>query len=60
MRVAIVAGETSGDMLGAALVRALKARWPQVEFYGIAGEDDRRGRAVYPMEKLAVRGYSRS
>src|SRR5260221_714587 len=37
MRVAIVAGETSGDMLGAALVRALKVRWPQVEFYGIAG-----------------------
>jgi lipid-A-disaccharide synthase len=36
-RVAIVAGEASGDLLGAALVRALKARWPDLEFAGIAG-----------------------
>ena len=59
MRVAIVAGETSGDMLGAALVRALKARWPQVEFYGIAGPKmiAEGVRSLYPMEKLSVRGY---
>jgi lipid-A-disaccharide synthase len=58
-RVAIVAGETSGDMLGAALVRAVRSRNPDVEFYGIAGPKMMAEGAttLYPMEKLAVRGY---
>jgi lipid-A-disaccharide synthase len=59
MRIAIVAGEASGDMLGAALIRAVKARWPEAEFYGIAGPKmvAEGARTLYPMEKLAVRGY---
>ena len=58
-RVAIVAGEASGDLLGAALIRALKQRWPDIEFYGIAGPRmlAEGARTLYPMEKLAVRGY---
>ena len=58
-RVAIVAGEASGDNLGAALIKALRGRWPDVEFYGIAGPRmvAEGARALYPMEKLAVRGY---
>ena len=58
-RVAIVAGEASGDLLGAALIRALKERWPEIEFYGIAGPKmaAEGARVVYPTEKLAVRGY---
>ena len=58
-RVAIVAGEASGDMLGASLIRALKARWPDLEFYGIAGPKmvAEGARSLYPMEKLSVRGY---
>ena len=58
-RVAIVAGETSGDMLGAALIRAVRSRNPDVEFYGIAGPRMMAEGAttLYPMEKLAVRGY---
>ncbi len=58
-RVAIVAGEASGDLLGAALVRALRQRWPDIEFYGIAGPRmiAEGARTLYPMEKLAVRGY---
>lgn len=37
MRIALVAGEISGDILGAAILRALKARFPQASFYGVAG-----------------------
>jgi len=59
VRVAIVAGEASGDLLGAALIRALRARWPGLEFEGIAGPkmEAEGARSLYPMEKLAVRGY---
>jgi lipid-A-disaccharide synthase len=58
-RVAIVAGEASGDLLGAALIKALKERWPEIEFYGIAGPRmiAEGARTLYPLEKLAVRGY---
>ena len=58
-RVAIVAGEASGDLLGAALVRAVRERFPGTEFYGIAGPKMLAAGAttLVPMEKLAVRGY---
>ncbi|MBS0395074.1 MAG: lipid-A-disaccharide synthase, partial [Proteobacteria bacterium] len=36
-RILIVAGETSGDNLGAGLIRALRARRPELEFEGVAG-----------------------
>jgi lipid-A-disaccharide synthase len=37
MRVGIVAGESSGDQLGAALIAALRARIPDVRCFGMAG-----------------------
>jgi lipid-A-disaccharide synthase len=37
MRIALVAGEASGDTLGAALMDALRRRFPEVEFGGVAG-----------------------
>ncbi|MGG6461686.1 lipid-A-disaccharide synthase [Solilutibacter silvestris] len=37
LRIALCAGEASGDLLGADLVRALRERFPDVEFAGIAG-----------------------
>jgi lipid-A-disaccharide synthase len=58
-RVAIVAGEASGDLLGAALIRALRARFPDLEFHGICGPKmiAEGATTLFPLEKLAVRGY---
>lgn len=59
LHVALVAGETSGDLLGAALLRAMQQQWPRLEAVGIAGPHlERAGaQAWWPSEKLAVRGY---
>lgn len=37
LRIGIVAGESSGDILGADLIRAVRARVPDVIFEGVAG-----------------------
>ena len=58
-RVALVAGEASGDYLGARLIRALQSRGIALEFFGIGGPSmNALGmQNWFPMEKLAVRGY---
>jgi lipid-A-disaccharide synthase len=57
--IGLVAGEASGDLLGANLVEALKARRPDLQFVGIAGPRMIAAgvQALYPMEKLSVSGY---
>lgn len=58
-KVAIVAGEASGDLLGSHLIRALKQRRPDIEFIGIAGPkmQSEGARSLFPIERLSVRGY---
>jgi len=56
---AMVAGETSGDLLAGLLLDGLRARWPDLSAQGIGGPHmARRGfQAWWPSDKLAVRGY---
>lgn len=59
-RIAIAAGERSGDLLGAALIRALRAHLPDAHFEGIAGAAMQAEgcEALYPLERLSVMGFS--
>jgi lipid-A-disaccharide synthase len=59
MRIGIIAGEASGDLLAAGLIAAIKARHPEAEFEGIAGPAMIQAgcRAFHPAEKLAVMGF---
>jgi len=58
LRVGLVAGEASGDTLGADLIDALRRHSPDTEFFGIAGPKmQAAGCAVWePSESLAVMG----
>ena len=58
-RVALVAGETSGDLLAGLLLDGLLARWPGLQSMGIGGPQMvKRGlNAWWPSDKLAVRGF---
>lgn len=60
MRIALVAGEASGDLLAAHLIDALKRHLPSADFCGIGGPKMEHAgfTAWWPAEKLAVRGYA--
>jgi lipid-A-disaccharide synthase len=59
IRIGIVAGEASGDLLGSRLIRALKALNPEIEFVGIAGPKmiTEGATSLFPMEKLSLHGF---
>ena len=59
IRIGIVAGEASGDLLGSLLINALKAVQPEIDFFGIAGPKMQAlgAKSLFPMQALSVRGY---
>lgn len=59
VRIGIVAGEASGDLLGSHLIRALKQKRADIEFVGIAGPKmmSEGAHSLFPIERLSVRGY---
>ncbi len=60
MRLGMVAGEASGDLLAGLLMGGLKARWPQLSAFGIGGPQmaAQGFEAWWPSERLAVHGYA--
>lgn len=58
MRIAIVAGEPSGDVLAAGLIAQIKKRVPNASFYGIGGEHMQAHgfEVLYPMDSIALMG----
>ena len=58
LTIALVAGETSGDILGAGLIRTLKKHHPNIKFVGIAGPlmQAEGCQAWYEMDELSVMG----
>lgn len=58
LRIGIVAGEASGDLLGAGLIAAIKQHLPNAHFQGIAGPlmINQGAETMFPMDRLSVMG----
>jgi lipid-A-disaccharide synthase len=59
-RLAMVAGETSGDLLAGLLLQGMRRRWPELVCSGIGGPRmaAQGFDAWWPSDALAVRGYA--
>jgi lipid-A-disaccharide synthase len=60
VRIAIVAGESSGDLLGKGIIAAIKERYPDTGFEGVAGPGMAAEgcRVLAPVERLSVMGFA--
>lgn len=58
-KIGILAGEASGDLLGAKLIRLLRERFPDVQFEGIGGPAMSAAgcESLFDIERLAVMGF---
>ena len=58
-RLALVAGEASGDLLGGLLLQGLRQRWPEMSSVGIGGARmaAQGFQSWWPLDRLSVFGY---
>jgi lipid-A-disaccharide synthase len=60
MKVYLIAGEPSGDLLGSRFMYAMKAKYPDVEFCGVGGESMENAglKSLFDISDLAVMGLA--
>ena len=58
LKIALVAGEKSGDELGGQLINSLRNKFPNAEFFGLGGAKmiEAGLKSLFEMEKISVMG----